>query len=118
MSDTREAWCAYCAGPVPVDDEGCIPCRQTDLEYEPEKRAVNPSESKKRRLAYAVKRRAWLTERHLCISSAGHGKATHGVRCAWCWDVKKRGIVDVLAAPKFRRPRNYRPKRHDGKRWS
>lgn len=38
-----------------------------------------------RKSAYAKTRRSSLKAAGLCINGAGHGKATHGVRCERCY---------------------------------
>lgn len=55
---------------------------------------------------YSKERRARNKARRTCINGIWHGKATHGSKCGWCWDVHKRGIAEVLRTPKFWRPRS------------
>jgi hypothetical protein len=62
----------------------------------------------------AKNRRALLKSKGLCINGERHGAATHGPRCGWCDDVHKRGIEDVLDAPKFERPPGHVVKNYSG----
>jgi len=56
-------------------------------------------------------RRNELANARICINGRSHGKATNGVRCAWCHAVHKFGIVAVFANPDApAKPVNYRPR--------
>lgn len=66
----------------------------------------------------AKRRRDDLAGRGLCINGESHGRAVDGVRCPWCRDVHRRGVLVVLADPaappcppgyRFRPRRDQRP---------
>lgn len=44
----------------------------------------------------AAMNRRERAQRGRCINGTRHGKATKGIRCAWCWAVYKLGLPAVL----------------------